>query len=206
MGSAAALKRAADALPRGEARRDVIVDAALAVIADVGPDALTHRRVAADAGVPLAATTYWFSSKAELVRAAFRRAVDSDLERLTARARVAVNWTRENVATELARTLHTTLEEDRTTVLVDASLWTEALRRPELRAEAERWTDAYVDFYRELLRRIDSSVSEVDIRLISAAIDGLVTRELSYERPRAERLLRHDLERLLGAFLDSGGP
>src|SRR5947207_4628607 len=51
-------------------RRRAIVEAALAVIGRGGVDAVTHRAVAGEAGVPLAATTYYFGSKAELVQEA----------------------------------------------------------------------------------------------------------------------------------------
>jgi len=53
-------------------RRRGILDAALGVIADGGVDAVTHRRVAAAAGVPLGSTTYYFASRDELLREAFR--------------------------------------------------------------------------------------------------------------------------------------
>ncbi len=188
--------------PRGAPRRDRIVEAALVVIANVGPDALTHRRVASAAGVPVAATTYWFSSKEELVRAAFDRAVDRDLERLTERAVSALTWTRATVARELARTLHANLA-DRTTALVDGSLWLEAVRRPELRAVAERWEDAYVAFYAGVLQRIDPAITDVDVRLITATIEGLMMQELTRERPHSERVLAQWLERLLSAFIDA---
>lgn len=52
---------------RGVARRDAIVAAAAEIILTQGPDALTHRAVAARAGVPLASTTYYFTSLDDLV-------------------------------------------------------------------------------------------------------------------------------------------
>lgn len=63
----------AQAAPRrrakGEARRDALVAAAAAIIRAEGPAAVTHRAVAARAGVPLAATTYYFSSLEEILEA-----------------------------------------------------------------------------------------------------------------------------------------
>ncbi len=55
-----------------EGRRRVILEAAVRVIGDGGPDAITHRRVAAMARVPLGSLTYYFESREELVREAFR--------------------------------------------------------------------------------------------------------------------------------------
>ncbi|PFG36497.1 TetR family transcriptional regulator [Flavimobilis soli] len=52
---------------RGEARREALVAAAAAIIREEGPGALTHRALALRAGVPLAATTYYFSSLEEIL-------------------------------------------------------------------------------------------------------------------------------------------
>ena len=48
-------------------RRRAIIDAALRIIASRGLPAVTHRTVARQAGVPLAATTYYFASKNEIL-------------------------------------------------------------------------------------------------------------------------------------------
>src|SRR5262245_49236743 len=69
---------AAEPLPR----REAILDAALALIAAKGVEAVTHRSVAAEAEVPLGSTTYYFASRDELVREAFRRYVTRELELL----------------------------------------------------------------------------------------------------------------------------
>jgi DNA-binding transcriptional regulator YbjK len=62
----------AHSLPAAEKRRREILEAALRVIGAGGPDAITHRRVAAEAGVPLGSLTYYFESRKDLVREAFR--------------------------------------------------------------------------------------------------------------------------------------
>jgi len=59
-------------LPQAERRRRAILDATLRVISAGGVDAVTHRRVAAEADVALGSTTYYFASREELVREAFR--------------------------------------------------------------------------------------------------------------------------------------
>ena len=63
--------------PRGEARREAILKATLDVIAAHGTDGVTHRAVAAAAGVPLSATTYWFSSRDELLEETLRYAASA---------------------------------------------------------------------------------------------------------------------------------
>src|SRR5574338_50440 len=59
--------------PLGEDRRAAILDATLRLIAMHGVDSITHRRVAAAADVPLGSVTYYFASREELLREAFRR-------------------------------------------------------------------------------------------------------------------------------------
>ena len=59
-----------------EGRREVILQAALRVIGTDGIDAVTHRRVANEAGVPLGSMTYYFDSRDDLVRDAFRYHLD----------------------------------------------------------------------------------------------------------------------------------
>src|SRR6478609_4186664 len=55
-----------------EDRRTTILDATLRLIATDGVDSITHRRVAAEADVPLGSTTYYFESREQLLREAFR--------------------------------------------------------------------------------------------------------------------------------------
>jgi DNA-binding transcriptional regulator YbjK len=56
---------------RGQRRRLEILHAALRVMARDGLRAVSHRAVATEAGVPLAATTYYFSDLEDLVTEAF---------------------------------------------------------------------------------------------------------------------------------------
>ena len=54
-------------------RRAALLDAAEQLVAEVGAGAVTHRAVAARAGVPLSTTSYFFSSIDELVTEALRQ-------------------------------------------------------------------------------------------------------------------------------------
>lgn len=56
--------------PKGERRRRALVAAASGLLSEGGFDAVRHRSVAERAGLPLASTTYYFSSIDELVGAA----------------------------------------------------------------------------------------------------------------------------------------
>ncbi|WP_205124514.1 TetR/AcrR family transcriptional regulator [Tsukamurella sputi] len=57
-------------------RRREIIAAAAAIVVESGPDALTHRKVAARAGVPLGSTTQYFATLDDLRSAALRSLVE----------------------------------------------------------------------------------------------------------------------------------
>lgn len=65
-----AAERLSSDAPVGDSARKLL-DAALRIIAEKGAERLTQRDVAAAAGLSLAATTYFFRTKADLVAAAF---------------------------------------------------------------------------------------------------------------------------------------
>ncbi len=69
--------------PKEEERREVILEAAIRIIGAGGPDAITHRAVAARAGVPLGSVTYYFDSREALLREAFRFYIASATRFLT---------------------------------------------------------------------------------------------------------------------------
>ena len=53
--------------PKGERRRYALVSAAAELLCEGGFEAVRHRAVARRAGLPLASTTYYFSSLDELI-------------------------------------------------------------------------------------------------------------------------------------------
>ncbi|HEV2651233.1 MAG TPA: TetR family transcriptional regulator, partial [Rhizomicrobium sp.] len=55
-----------------EGRKREILEAALRVVAKGGADSVTHRSVADVAQVPLGSLTYYFESREDLIREAFR--------------------------------------------------------------------------------------------------------------------------------------
>lgn len=71
---------------RSRERRDALLDAAIELFGDSGTRAVTHRAVAARAGLPTASTTYYFASIDELIREALERHLRNwrhELEQLT---------------------------------------------------------------------------------------------------------------------------
>ncbi|MFD0741101.1 TetR/AcrR family transcriptional regulator [Phytohabitans flavus] len=110
-----------------EGRRRKIVEAAGQLIAEVGVAGLTHRLVAARAGVPLGATTYYFTSLDDLSAAALRHLTEQTTAELDAWA--AALDTSADVPATLAGLMADYLT-DRGQALLDTELYVAAARRP----------------------------------------------------------------------------
>jgi DNA-binding transcriptional regulator YbjK len=184
--------------PRGAARRELLLRATLAVIGQAGADAVTHRRVADEAGLPLASTTYYFESKEHLLTAAFEFAAERDLARL--RNETGALGERPTVAEIVDVIANCGDDGDRGSLLAAYALLLEAARRPGLQALSQRWTDGYLETIAELLRRTGSARPAGDARLLIAAADGLLIDRLAAGDADAYDP-RPDLQRLARALL-----
>jgi DNA-binding transcriptional regulator YbjK len=189
--------------PRGERRRQAILEATLALVGREGAGAVTHRKVAEEAGVPLAATTYYFASKDELVREALLYAAESDratLDPLAAALETAADVGA--LATILADHVADWLGAGRAVLVSHWEISLEGARRPELAEISRAWTDGYIKVLAAPLARLGSPFPERDAWLVHSALDGMVFDELSGPRRGFEReRLRPALDRLLRALL-----
>ncbi|GAA3027669.1 TetR/AcrR family transcriptional regulator [Gordonia defluvii] len=75
----------AAATPKGLARRQLLAEAAGALLMEHGHEAVRHRAVARQAGLPLASTTYYFNSLTDLLAAAVEYTCDVDAREMTDR-------------------------------------------------------------------------------------------------------------------------
>lgn len=193
MSSRSAADRAAE--PPDQPRREVILEATLRILRLDGPRALSHRTVAKAAGVPLAATTYYFASKEELMEEALRRIAGEEVERLDAlRASVPAGASAEEMARLLAGALRAEYERE----LPKFEIYLEAARRPALRRHCQHWIDAFRGLAAAAFAERGAPEPERSGRLLVAAIDGLIMHRLATaEGPIDEEALRADLERLV---------
>jgi DNA-binding transcriptional regulator YbjK len=193
---------AASARPRGAARREALLEAVLAIVAEVGADAVTHRRVAEVAGLPLASTTYWFDSKEHLLAAAIELAAERDITRIEALINGRADGD-DPIALAVGGLLEP-LDDDRpgsrTSLLAAYSLLLEAARRPALRAIATRWSEVYTRGLATLLEAAGSRQPRADAQLLMAAYDGLLLEQLA---AGVSANLSSRLRRLARALLES---
>lgn len=74
--------------PKGERRRYALVSAAAELLGEGGLEAVRHRAVARRAGLPLASTTYYFSSLDDLIVRAVEHVETIEIAQLRARVTV----------------------------------------------------------------------------------------------------------------------
>ncbi len=184
---------------KGERRREEILRATLRVIGAHGADAVTHRAVAAEAGVPLSATTYYFASKDELLEQTLLLAAREETERierlvleLAPQELTAADWAA-GVAAMIAADIRE--EPDRHVALFELGL--EATRTELLRGELQRWQEAHIRLAELGCRAVGSDEPELDARIVVAALTGLMLEQLaSGSEDFEDEVLRPSLERL----------
>ena len=173
---------------RGEERRERILRATLAVIASSGIPAVTHRRVAEEAGVPLGSLTYWFATKDDLLREALRRFVAEEAERLR-----AVSEALEPGAdpAETAALFSEILEGSSATEQVaQFELYLEAARNPALRDIAAESFRAYEEVAVAALRAVGVAEPEQAAPLFVSLSDGLgLRRQAAGAAPPLDEML-----------------
>ncbi len=168
---------------RRERRRTAILEAALRLIGREGRQALTHRAVAAEAGVPLGATTYYFESREDLLGQALQHVAAQGIEHfeeLRAELREVTS------AADLAERLLAGVvasAEDRTAFIAEYELWLEAGRNPGLREAAVTWCEAEQSVVADALGRLGSKDPATDASIVVAVLDGLGERVLARDDP-----------------------
>lgn len=155
--------------PKGRARRDALLDAALRVLERDGSTAVTHRSVAAEAGVPVASATYYFETLDELFVSALRRATEQQVSLFADLG--------EHDLHAFASAMHDWAFTNRAGAIAQYELMFLAMRRDSLRADAEAW-------YGALEHAIDPErLHSARTRVIAYAIDGLLLRMLWLGEP-----------------------
>jgi len=180
-------------------RREQILDAALRLIGRSGREAVTHRAVAEEAGVPLGSTTYYFDSRDDLLGQALEHVARSEAHRYV---ELGMELRKAKTPRQLADMLLGELAseaEDRTTYIAEYELWLEAAHRPELREAATAWCDAVQLAVAGALEKLGSDDPDADASLVVAAMDGLGERVLSREESPGEATeeFRPQLRRLI---------
>lgn len=173
-----------------EGRRRAIIDAAAELIVEGGASSLTHRAVAARAGVSLGSTTQYFTSLDELRELALQSLsdlIDAGLAEVEAQLLPL-----DDAPERLAREMHGFLADERAVradlELVHAGLGDD----PRLRELALRWTDRLVEI---LSRHLDPLVAEA----IGLYLDGATLHAGLHDEPVSAEAMAAVFRRLMAA-------
>jgi DNA-binding transcriptional regulator YbjK len=179
------------------------LDATLRLLRSGGPGAITHRAVAREAGVPLAATTYYFASKSELLAEALDQIAREELVRLQQMASeiAALGVTGEAVVPQAAAAIAKRLSEDSGPILLQLEIYVEAARHPELQDVARRRIAAFEGLAEAALRTGNPHDSVGAAKVFMAAVDGIMLHRLTTGAPPDADEVEALLTRLLYALL-----
>jgi len=186
-------------------RREQILDATLRVMGRSGREAVTHRAVAEEAGVPLGSTTYYFDSRDDLLGQALEHVARQEAERhLQLGHELRTAKSPRQLADMLLDQLVCDID-DKDIYIAEYELWLEAGRRPELRDAATAWCDSVQLAVAGAMEKLGSTDPAADASLVVAVIDGLGERVMAREDDPAaaaaefQPQLRRLIERLLAA-------
>ncbi|MFF0777683.1 TetR/AcrR family transcriptional regulator [Streptomyces sp. NPDC003720] len=168
-------------------RRARILDATLDLIAEEGIARVSHRKVAARAGVPLGSMTYHFGGMDEVLREAFGRFTDHIVavfdDHLSAPADPGA------ARQAVADLVHALSEGDRRDLVLTQELYTLAARHP-----------AYQELTHEWMRRsrvhLEKHFDAGTARQLDALIEGLTLHRALSPRPHDRALTLEAITRI----------
>ena len=163
-----------------DVRRQQIIDAAVSVIAAVGVDGATTRRIADEAGAPLATLHYCFQTKENLLWAVFEQLTDTTTIEIgsTDLAGRSVQVIAETLLTETMRWIVERPAINR--AQIEILLWAERNDRPL----AARIYEAFTETWKDLLRQARTPLPEDELdsltRVLVAVVDGLCLQHITH--------------------------
>ena len=191
--------------PRAEASRrtrEAIVAATVRIVAREGVAAVSHRRVAAEAGVALSSTTWHFAAKADILEAALQWTASQEIEGIRAIAdRLdGTDFDPSAWAYELGDWLVDQVTRDREIAVALYRLQVELLGSEGAVQVHRDWGEGLRALGERVLERSPTTTPDLDVRLIVATLDGLRMGVINAGEEDVE-WLRLAIRRQLGALL-----
>ncbi|GHG41743.1 TetR/AcrR family transcriptional regulator [Streptomyces zaomyceticus] len=171
-------------------RRERILTATLDHIAAEGVAGVSHRKIAARAGVPLGSMTYHFQGIDELLREAFSRFADHVVAVFERHLNAA--GSPEEAREAVGNLIHELSDGPQSDLVVTHELYTLAARRPEYRELTRKWMIRS----RQLLERhFDAETA----RQLDALVEGLTLHRALDTAPHDRELTREAVRRITTA-------
>ena len=155
--------------------RDAIVVATVRIVAREGVAAVSHRRVAAEAGVALSSTTWHFATKAAILEAALHSCAHREVARITAIADRLddTGFDPRAWAEELGDWLIEQLTAEREVAVALYRLQVELLGSDEALKVHREWGKGLRAVGQRVLEQAPTATPELDVRLVVGTLDGL---------------------------------
>ncbi|MEI7717417.1 MAG: TetR family transcriptional regulator [Mycobacterium sp.] len=164
--------------PKGERRRYALVSAAAELLCEGGFDAVRHRAVARRAGLPLASTTYYFSSLDQLVENAVEYIGAVEATQLRARVRDLPRRRRSTGATADLLLELLAGEQSSEQLISRYERYIACARHPALRGVERRLLQQRVDAVVEAVARSGRCARVDMVTALVCAVDGAVVSAL----------------------------
>lgn len=199
---------------RAHERRQQLINAAIEVIADVGLEATTTRKVAEQSGLPLSSVHHTFTDKDELICAVIDFVGDQveALRRDAQHSQARRQPTPEKAVREALFVFWSLVEDDPSFQLMQFELMIYCLRHPDSHWMAQRQYDRNCALVADALRMAvegTAAAAGIDIeetaRLILAALDGIVLQFLVHRDSKRARVALESLASACSPYL-TGGP
>ena len=159
---------------RSAQRRKLIADAAIAVIAQHGIASVTHRRVAETAGVSLAATTYYYKTKAEIIAVASAQLLAGYVDafrRFTERHRADSETSFRDFVIQI---LANATGKHRTGTLAWCEIILDGARHPDTRSLTRAWFARLGEVWGDIARFLGAREPDETARSAIDAVIGLL--------------------------------
>lgn len=183
----------------GLARREVLLRAAVEVVAEKGIEGTTHRAIAKAAGLPLSTTSYFFSSLDELLAAALTLAFAEVVERSDA-AVLAMHSSSPSIGRLAEMVADFLLLAPRADLVTQFEVYLAVGRRPELAEAVAGVVESYERVISASLRLVGIEPLPHRVRLVLAMLDGMAVHRVAFPREDDREILVTALRDVLTGF------
>ena len=157
---------------RSERTRRAVIEAVIALLAEVGVAGLTHRLVAQRAGASLAATTYYFESKQDMIAEASEALLRSYLDNLAQLAEKVRGGGAADFRRFVAQVAADGVGEQRTRTLAWGEILLDAARHPASHGLTRTWYERLTRVWTQVARAFEAPYPAIAARSASDIILG----------------------------------
>lgn len=200
---------------KGERTKHLILEAAIAVLAQQGVKGTTHRAIAAQANIQLSLTTYYFKDIQTLIDQAFElnshHTMKAMLDLWQAILAVVNNHTKvalrrvslrlelkEILSSLLLELIAINITENRQQLIVEQQLSSEIQLSPTLRMVAKHSHDSQLKHCRQLCLPFSSTKADINAALLLTVVEQIQYRQLLADTPVINN---HDIRIMLQQIL-----